>query len=350
MKINAMGLLLCTVLIGCGSGDAPFGDGPIDQSGDGTIDSDRELPPGTAAPKPNDSIFRSEPEGSDTSGGDSGDGFATGVRYDSQSDTFFVDNLAFDGGDDTPYNRGSLVSSLGSNSQYAVYEAVDQYPDAFSEQPINQFTHRAVYGVSNSGETEFAIIRTGAYIGYGFGGFVYERNGSVELPTSGQALYTGQGSGLRDFQDGGGLEYITADVQVAIDFDDFNGDPNGTDPGAVRGVVFNQRIFDIAGNDITQGVVDNINEVNSAGLSGMPRATFVIGPGAIDTNGEMTGDVISSFSDLEGNSVDYANEGKYYGILSGENADELVGVVVIESRAESDVTGARNTIGFILDR
>lgn len=350
MKFNIFGLLVCTALVACGSGDAPFGDGPIDQSGDGTIESDRELPPGTAAPKPDDSIFRSEPAGTDAADGDSGDGFATGVRYDSQTDTFSVDNLAFDGGEDTPYVRGNLVSSLGTSSQYAVYEAVDQYPDTLTNRSINQFTHRAIYGVSNSGETEFAIIRTGAYIGYGFGGFVYERNGSVDLPTSGQALYTGEGAGIRDFDGAGGLEYINADVQVAIDFDDFNADGNGGDAGAVRGVVFNQRIFDVSGNDITQATVDNINTENNSGLSGLPSATFVIGPNAIDTNGEMTGDVISNFTDLEGNAVEYATEGKYYGVLSGENADELVGVVVVESNAEREDATVRNTIGFILDR
>lgn len=351
MKFNIFGLLVCTALVGCGSGDAPFGQEVIEgEENDGTIDSDRQLPPGTAAPTPDESIFRSEPAGTDATDGDSGDGFATGVTYDSQTDLFSVDNLAFDGGEDTPYVRGNLVSSLGTSSQYAVYEAVDQYPDSVTNRTINQFTHRAVYGVSNTGETEFAIIRTGAYIGYGFGGFVYERNGSVDLPTSGQALYTGEGSGIRDFDGAGGLEYITADVQVAIDFDDFNADGAGGDAGAVRGVVFNQRIFDLAGNDLTQTTIDNLNTENEAGLSSLPSATFVIGPNQTDTNGEIAGDVISQFVDLNGDVVDYAQEGKYYGILSGENADELVGVVVLESDAERENATVRSTIGFILDR
>lgn len=352
MKIKATGLLmLCTFLVGCGSGDAPFGEvlpgeEVVEEDEvvveEDVIDSDRQLPPGTSAPEPDDSIFRSEPEGDDSN---SGDGFAQGVSYDSASDTFTVDNLPFDGAAETPYIRGTAVSALGP---YAVYEAVAQHPDPLNNVQVNQFTHRAVYGVSSSGETEFAIVRTGAYIEYGFGGFVYERNGSVSLPTSGQAIYSGTGAGIRDFDGAGGLQYITADVEVAVDFDDFNSAP-GLDAGAVRGRVGNKRVFDIDGTDVTLETVARINTLNESSLSAIPTTTFTIQPGVLDENGEMTGTVISPFVNSAGEAVEYA-EGEYYGILSGENADELVGVVVTRSSADIENVGVRDTIGFQIFR
>ena len=73
MKINAAGLLLCTFLVGCGGGDAPFGEGATDSETDSGTDGGtgtggdtgeetgiiREgLPPGTASPTPSSRLDR----------------------------------------------------------------------------------------------------------------------------------------------------------------------------------------------------------------------------------------------------------------------------------------------------
>ncbi|MFC6638732.1 hypothetical protein GV827_02505 [Sulfitobacter sp. JBTF-M27] len=345
MKINAAGLLLCTFLVGCGSGEAPFGNDATDpdtgvEGDDGTITSDRTIPPGTASPSPDETIFRKE-----ALDGASGNGFAEGVRYNSADDTFFVDNLPFDGSTDAPYIRGVAVGSLGD---YAVYEAVDQYPDSLNGSPINQFRHRAIYGVSQSGQTEFAIIRTGDYVGYGFGGFVYERNGTVNLPTTGQALYNGKGAGLRDYVNLGGLEYSTADVQIALDFDDFNAD-TGRYEGAVDGFLFNRRVFDLAGNEITNDIIGRLNEGNNASLTAIPTAVFTISTNALDGNGEIVGELTSRFANDAGQAVEY-EEGQYYGIISGENADEIVGIIVTESSVDPSAETVRDTTGFTIYR
>ncbi len=342
MKINLAGLAFCAILAGCG-GEAPFGEdatngGP--DTGDG-IESDRTIPPGTTSPQSSDTIFRREPQD-----GETGNGFARGVRYNSEDDTFFVDNLPFDGGADTPYIRGSAVGSLGD---YAVYEAVEQYPDTITGEPINQFTHRAIYGVSRTGNTEFAIVRTGAYVQYGFGGFVYQRNGDVDLPTTGQGIYVGQGAGLRDFNQRGRLEYTTSDVEFNIDFDDFNED-TGRFEGAVRGEVNNRRVFDINGVEITDDVIARVGEANNATLSRIPGVRFVIAPNALDQNGEFTGGVFSQFTNDSGEPVVY-EEGQYYGILAGENANELVGVIVTETTLDPiSGEGVRETNGFTIYR
>ena len=223
---------------GCGDGN-PFDDNAEDTdggNGEGTdgsdpdgIDGDSGLPPGTASPTPSSSIVRTEPTEAD--GGNPGDGFVTSVSYDASNDTFFVDNLGFDG--DNVYQRGTAVSSLGP---YAVYEASATYPDSITGAPISQFAHRAIYGVSPSGNTQFAIVRTGDYIDYGFGGFIYQRNGGMTLPDSGQARYSGDYAGLRDFNGAGGLQYTTATIDMAIDFEDFNS-TTGRRGDAVRGQI-----------------------------------------------------------------------------------------------------------------
>ena len=68
-------------------------DGGGGDTGDG-ITGDRSVPPGTASPTPDDSLFRLEPAGEDAA---DGDGFVTGVSYDAGSDTFTVTGLPFDG-------------------------------------------------------------------------------------------------------------------------------------------------------------------------------------------------------------------------------------------------------------
>ncbi|MBM1634115.1 hypothetical protein JQV27_12070 [Sulfitobacter mediterraneus] len=340
MKINAAGLLLCTFLVGCG-GTPPFNADETEDptTTDGTIDSDRTLPPGTSSPQPDTTIFRKEAVD------ENGNGFAEGVAYNSTDDTFTVDNLPFDGGADTPYIRGQAVGSLGP---YAVYEAVQQYPDTQTNATINQFRHRAIYGVSTSGNTEFAIVRTGAYVGYGFGGFVYERNGTVVLPTTGQALYNGQGAGLRDYNGRGGLEYTTSDVQIAIDFDDFN-ETTGRYEGAVDGFVFNRKVYNLAGEDITSEIYGRVGAASDATLTAIPTAVFTVSTNALDANGEITGTLTSRFGNNSGQAVDYEN-GQYYGIISGDGAEEIVGIIVLETGEDPTADGVRETLGFTIYR
>lgn len=312
-------------------------------SGDGTNPFDDDEPTDSDnTPGPEDPITATEP--TEEGGGETGDGFATGFSYDSNSDTFRVDNLAFDG--DNTYERSTVLPSIGP---FNVYEASAQYPDDLTGSPINQLTHRAIYGISDSGSTEFAIVRTGAYVNYGFGGFVYKRNGGVELPRSGQAGYTGQLAGIRDFDGQGGIQYTAADIDIAIDFDDFN-DATGVRGDGVQGQIYNRQVFDEAGNDITAAVITSINVDESANLTAIPEATFTIGPSVLDANGQLTGELTSFFVNNAGQTVQFES-GNYYAIVSGSNAQEIVGVVVTTSTA-GQPTGvtARETGGFVVYR
>ena len=214
--------------------------------------------------------------------------------------------------------------------------------------PIAQFGHRAIYGVSTSGNTEFAIVRTGAYVPYGYGGFVYERDGEVVLPTSGQASYSGDYAGIRDFDGAGGLEYSEGDMTIAIDFNDFN------EGAAVAGQVTNRAIFDVNGNDITDDVINALNIDNESSLTELPTLVFSVGPGSLDANGEMTGELTSSVTNADGAAVGF-EEGNYYAVISGDatqgGQDEVVGIIVVEATdPRYEGVTVRETGGFILYR
>jgi hypothetical protein len=322
--------------------------------GEGTGIDREGIPPGTLAPTPSAAIFRSEPT-VDGDGPDRGNGFANNIEYDRENDTFSVDNLAFDG--DRPYERGTLVSSLSRDDagvgRFQVYESPATVVDPRAVGPDNptgevrQFVYRAVYGVSRNrfgpedaraATTQFAIVRTGSYVDYGFGGFIYQRDNTLVLPTEGLATFDGHSAGLRDFENQGGLQYTTADVRVTIDFSDFN---DGTDVrgDGLEGRIYNRRVLDLEGNDITAEVAATLGE----GVSEIPDALFIVGPDRLDNNGDLVTDIRSDLP----NGAGVYESGTFYGIVAGE-ADEIVGVFVLESEA-GDVN-SRDTGGFIVYR
>ncbi|MEM9580104.1 MAG: hypothetical protein AAF891_05405, partial [Pseudomonadota bacterium] len=171
------------------------------------ISSNRTLLPGTVSPTSGDQIFRKEAR-SDTAG----DGFAENFRYDGNTDTFFVDNLAFDGEGGYTVVRDSAGNRLGIGP-FSVFENQAVAVDGLTTGNITQLQYRALYATGPSGNTSIAIIRTGAYIEYGFGGYIYQRNGGVVLPETGQALYnvTGNYCVLIDYKGKVCLEYVKGD-------------------------------------------------------------------------------------------------------------------------------------------
>lgn len=368
-KMKPIRLSLLALLLMSACGGNPFlvedttgtgsGTGTVTTPADtGGITTDGGLPPGTASPKPNLSIVRSEPKGKDSSNGDSGNGYVTKVIYNSASgkDEFLVDNLGFDGN-----NVFERVKPNGDWGGYAIYDGKVTYNDSVTGTPISQLQHRMIYGVSPNSEVSFAIVRTGSYVDYGFGGFIYQRSGGVTLPKEGvglgvdaqnpdyrgQAHFEGTVAGLRDFKARGGMEMTTADMQVDIDYGDFN------DGNAVKGVVYNRKIFDLTGTDeLTDDVLTALT-TKSGGVTqqNLPVMNFTIGPGVMNDNGEIVGLLDSSYTNSSGTAVSF-DAGKYYALVSGAGVDQkIVGVFVVES-ADPRYTGvtARETGGYILNR
>lgn len=327
-------------------------DGEVVGDGEGTGINRDGIPPGTVSPSPNAALFRSEPKG-EADGPDSGNGQATGLQYNSEDDTFNVDNIAFDG--DRPYTRRdeegelNVVTSL-NGGEFAVYEGPSIANDPVTGAEVRQFVYRAVYGVSRNRvvgadgvettvpTTQFAIVRTGSYVDYGFGGFIYQRDADVTLPNTLQATFSGKAAGMRDFRNQGGLQYTTADVRVDIDFEDFNDGATVRGDG-VKGLIFNRRILDLDGNDLTAEVTGDLGEE----VTSIPVAVFEVGPDVLDNNGDLITDIQSQFSDGT-----IYETGKFYAIVSGDSPDEIVGVFVLESEG-LDIT-SRDTSGFIVYR
>jgi hypothetical protein len=269
-----------------------------------------------------------------------GNGYAQDFTYNKADDTFIIDNLAFDG--DNIYTRSTTLPRLGVAR---VYENASTYVDPQTG-AIEQLSYRALYGVSKTKQTSFAIVRTGSYRNFGFGGFKFARENGVVLPTQGQAKFDGRYQGMRDFDGSGGLQYTRGDMTVDIDFNDFN--PNsGLAGGGVLGTVKNRKILDLDGNDITASVLAGINAEKNASLTALPILQFFVGSGNLDLNGELEGQLDSVFRDDNGDLQDL-EAGKYYAMISGPNADEMVGILVVTS-SNNGVT-ARETGGFILYR
>jgi hypothetical protein len=388
-------LILCLGFVAAcdsGGGDVLLSptDEPTDPGTDGGDDDEPpingdgrtpELPPGTTTPTPDTSIVRREALNEENGGG-----YATNIEYrnDQGQDEFVVDNIAFDG--NNVYSRGDPVTGVAQLGSYAVYEGAEQTTDPVTGNSLNTFTYRAVYGRSVTGETEFAIVRSGSYIDYGFGGFVYQRNGvdnngdavSLILPNEGDASYLGDYAGLRIFTGRSGFEYVQGDAEMRIDFKDFNDGQRG-----VALFISNRRLFDAAGNDITRQYLEALN-VSGGGSGGggifgdildaaedqeedgsgpslvlgtdedgnfvLPNINPIISPDDADANGEIAGEVqeISSYDD---GSAEITGEGTYFAIVSGADAGEVVGVLVLEGDdPRVDGTTYQETGGFIVYR
>lgn len=331
-------LVLSALLAGCGGN--PFGSG---DSGEPPVNPDLpEQLPGTANPSASRAITRYEAEDAGT-----GNGYAQNVSYDAVADTFQVDNLGFDA--DNTYTR-SGTEPVGY--PFGLYEAATVANDPVSGAPIPQFQHRLVGGRSTTGNTSFAIVRTGSYVGYGFGGFLMARTNGVTMPTTGQAVFNGDYAGLRDFNGRPGLQVTSGKAQVAIDFKDFN------DGDAVQGTIYDRRIYDLTGADITPQILTALNAKYDPSnvapdITELPVLTFKVGPGVIDANGEIRGFLDSVIVDNRGSTPDVVEleEGNYYAIVSGTTPDEVVGIVVVEGEdPECSSCTVRETGGFIAYR
>ena len=337
------------LLTACGDGQPLFDDpttetpstgGTDGTGGTGGIGTDGATPPlpGTVSPSAQTGIFRYEQAES------GGGGLVQDVRYNAANDTFTVDGIGFDG--NNVYQR--LSGPLRTVGTARVFGAASAVRDPLTGKPVSQVTpYRALYGVSKNrtaGEptTSYAIVRTGGYVDYGFGGFVYQRQGGVKLPSTGQATFKGDYSGVRVFDARGGLEYTTGDMSVQIDFDDFDAND------AVRGRLTNRTAIDQNGTAIPLS--------RDEGSLQLPDVFWVIQAGApsLNSNGELTGSLQSAILNADG-ALETYETGKFYGVVAGDATTlpggEIAGVVVLESAdPRYEGVNVQETGGVILYR
>jgi hypothetical protein len=340
-------------LASCSSG----GNNPLQTppaSDGGTTDPATTILPGTQNPTAAGAIQRLEAKGTSGQTG-YGNVFANGFTHNSSNDTFTVQGLPFDGNQPsgTVFSRSTSPATLATN--FALYESPTAVPDFGTGSNVAQNMHRALYAISASGNTEFAIVRTGAYSDYGFGGFMYQRKNGVTLPTTGQASYSGDYAGIQDANGSGGLRYVDGTMSINIDYGGFSGNcasGSGACENAVSGTITNRRVFNSSGTDITASVITALDTDNSSvSITQLPVLQFKIGPDVMDNNGEITGEVHSSLPD--GTALE---SGKYYAVMSGDHSSasggEIVGIVVSEFSTSSIANGGtvRETGGFIVTR
>lgn len=262
----------------------------------------------TAPEGPNDSIKRFDTYNGDLSPTKA---YLETVSYDPATDTFTVADLPFDG--DGTYDRDDVVASLNG---FNVYE---------NNNVTERRAYKALNGTSKSGKTNISIVKTGSYSDIGFGGFVYARNGSVTLPTNGQATFTGNYAGTRVFDGETGQQYTTGSALLEVDFNKINREE------AVEGIIFDRQVFDLDGNLVN--LVDG-NDVAYA----LP--TLVLENGFLTDAGETTGGVVST---LDGSVFETGN---YYAVLAGDNAEEIAGIILITSSDPSSSVIIEETGGF----
>ena len=136
---------------------------------------------------------------------------------------------------------------------------------------------------------------------------------------------------------------MTGTAYIAIYFEDLN------DGDGVQGTISNREVWDIDGLGITATVAPT-------GVT-LPNLRFRIGPGSLADNGSLEGGIFSTVVNSEGALVTY-EDGQYYGVLSGDDAEKIIGIIVVQGadprfgdtgREDSTVT-YQETGGFMADR
>ncbi|MCT8161053.1 hypothetical protein [Pseudoruegeria sp. SHC-113] len=302
-RANLILATACVALAACSGGTADT------DSPDDTFTGEGFLLAGTEEAFAGQSILRYD-----------GDAEVSTVSYNAAADTFFVDNLPFDG--DGVYDRDDVVASLNG---FNVYE---------NNNLTERRAYKALHGQSTSGQTSVSIIRTGSYAGYGFGGFVYARNGRVQLPSTGQATFTGQYAGTRVFDGRAGQQYTTGTAVLEVDFSDFAA------TNAVEGAIFNRQVFDTNGNPVAL--------LESDGVTTYTLPTLVLATGSITNAGEIVGEVASERAPTGSTTTSTFESGSYYAVIAGDNAEEIAGVIVVTSTEPETSDGVLETGGFFV--
>jgi hypothetical protein len=374
MTRTSLTLAMLALLAACGDGQPFFDEAETEDTeevdgipfeevaSDDVDDPDDVLNAGTTAPpllgtlSARGDIVRVE------SANEDGGGFTSLFSYSSDGDVFVIDGLAFDGLNE--YERFAALPQLGT---VAVYQGDANVADFLTGTDVSQIVpYFALYDVSDvitdegtedqSFRTSFAVVRTGGYRDYGFGTFAYERTGSFVIPTEGQATFNGTYAGLRISDTFTTSDLIpediltSADINIDIDFDDFNGTPG------IKGELSNRQAYNVDGSTVetNTSIYTSSGGTNAVQLPDLP---FVIrGDGiTISDDGEIGGNVENTIIDRDGSIVTYET-GTYVGILAGDLTDpddggEIVGVLVIESEdSRFDGVIFQETGGFIATR
>lgn len=315
---------------------------------------------------------------------DGSGGFAEDFIVNETADTLEIDNLAFDGLN--IYTRGAntspaRISDLGT---VAAYHGDLTVPDFLTGAPVEQAVpYVALYDESDviiiddipadatpeeiaaiqaaaRPRSSFTIVRTGAYVGFGFGGFGYDRAGDTVIATTGQATFDGDYGGLRVVDEFPELLVIEGDIQIDIDFDDFNSG------AGLKGQITNRQAYTAEGElfptftGIDRRTIDPATlpvGVLASEVVQLPTLDFVVRGGGetIKSNGELSGEIRSRYVNPTSGATEVYEDGFYYALIAGDttagDGGEVTGVIKVESPDSRFIgVNAQETGGFVASR
>ncbi|SOB93153.1 hypothetical protein SAMN05877831_101124 [Rhodobacter maris] len=230
---------------------------------------------------------------------------ANAFSYDATKDEIHINNLPFDL--DGTYQK---VDGLTVGGQQV-------YRNANGAR-----TYYALYVQGTNTLTAASVAATDSYVDYGYSGTMFRGTGNVDLPTDAQATYQGSYQGIRIYEGGGAHGFSTGDVQMVIDFEDFD------DTGAISTTVGNRVAYD----------------ANGAVLGALPSLVVA------DTQHE--GGVIAQTTISEGyGDTATGASGTLAGIFGGTDGDQVAGVLVLEGPDALDAdVNVRETGAFVIDQ
>lgn len=221
-------------------------------------------------------------------------GEVNSVTVNTTTGQMVVNNLPFDG---QSYTRNNSVSIL---TGFDLYEN-----QQIGETGTSKYF--VVYGESASGALKVAAVATGDYVDEGYGGYAITRDSStVALPSTGEAVYTGNYAGVRTIYESSrgedDVQLTSGDAVLRVDFGDFDV------VGAVDGYVQNRTYYD------TDGTL----------LGVLP--TIILGTSEINGDSSFTGGSATTF-DSDSSVI---ASGSYEGLFAGTDGSEIGGVIILD--------------------
>ena len=221
------------------------------------------------------------------------------VVYDEATDTLTINNLPFDG-PDGKYDH--------------VADAPDGTPIYASRQTSTTglLKHYALF--LRSDYIEATAAGSGDWGDYGNAGANVNRS-SFSLPSSGEYVYVGDYAGLRTFDEKGGIELVTGDMELILDILDF--DPLNGIQGDIIGTITNRTRVNVDGTDDRDLPDVYLKEVS------FDSSTGVFEGGAVESYRPDNGDPWST--------------GTYDGMLAGPDAAEVGAYLIMEGLADIQI-------------
>lgn len=241
------------------------------------------------------------------------------INYNADTDTLIVEISSLDSGDgEATYDRNPALDVPG-------YSAFTLQDDPLDRMFI------ALVAASTDGSVQAGVVGDGGQFNRYFSGGFYERTGPYSQPTTGQVSYAGAYAGITNLPAAG---------------DNLLDPPPGTDPSLLPrepritvGTAFLNVSF---GDNSVNGAIFDRSFVDDG--STLPDVALI--ETELDSNGEFLGTVEFSGRPDEG------EIGSFGGILGGEGATSVAGVIYLDSIYVSDDprnSGFENEVGvFVL--